>query len=286
MPAPASPPTTLLDFAADVLGGPVRPVANLSWPHGESAVWRIDGPAGAAILKAHRDAAKARRERAFLERWAPGLAPHVPRLLGARSARPRALLVEHRAGRVDAAPDAPGATRLHREAGAWLARLHALPHTDDDPVDVADAYALRADAWFARVASHLDGVGLREARARVHAALPALRGRRRVPCHRDFTPRNWLAQDDRLVAVIDFEHARPDLAEADLLRLSSQLWPVRPELRDAFLDGYGAPEPPPWIEGLEVLEAVATIAWAEAHADAEFAAAGRAVLSRLLGRPA
>lgn len=86
-----------------------------------------------------------------------------------------------------------------------------------------------------------------------------------------------------LGAVIDLEHARPDLPEIDLVRLASHLWPQRPDLRDAFLAGYGADTPPPWLMGLEVLEAVATVAWAQEHADPGFEADGRRVLERHLG---
>lgn len=286
MSAPASPPAPLLAFAAAVLGGPVGVAADLSWPRADASVWRLDGPHGAAILKAHRDVAKHAREAAAYRRWGPSLEGSVPRLLGVRPGTPRALLVERLHGRVDAPSEGPDAAALHRAAGTWLARLHAIPHVDDDRVPLEEAYAMRADAWFARAAPVLPAATLREARARVEAILPALRGRARVPCHRDFSPRNWLADGPDLVGVIDFEHARPDLAEGDLVRLASHLWPRRPGLRDAFLDGYGGGGPPAWLAGLEVLEAVATVAWAAEHDDTAFERRGRAVLGRHLGRGA
>ena len=40
-------------------------------------------------------------------------------------------------------------------------------------------------------------------------------------------------------ALIDFEHARSDLPARDLVRLRFRVWPSRPDLRDAFFDGYG-----------------------------------------------
>jgi Phosphotransferase enzyme family len=58
-----------------------------------------------------------------------------------------------------------------------------------------------------------------------------------VPCHRDYTPRNWLARDG-VQYVIDFEHARLDVWLADLAWLHLGIWPDRPDLKDAFLAGY------------------------------------------------
>src|SRR5439155_24912796 len=60
-----------------------------------------------------------------------------------------------------------------------------------------------------------------------------------VPCHLDFPPRNLLRAPEGAVAVIDFEHARYDLAARDLVRLASRIWPNRPDLEDAFLATYG-----------------------------------------------
>ena len=39
--------------------------------------------------------------------------------------------------------------------------------------------------------------------------------------------------------VVDFEHARTDLPLRDLVRLRFRVWPARPDLKDAFLSGYG-----------------------------------------------
>ena len=59
-----------------------------------------------------------------------------------------------------------------------------------------------------------------------------------MPCHRDYTPRNWLVKDG-VQYVIDFEHARLDVWLADLARLHLGIWPDRPDLKEAFLAGYG-----------------------------------------------
>jgi len=112
--------------------------------------------------------------------------------------------------------------------------------------------------------------------------------RPRVPCHRDYAPRNWLVRGGRWIAALDLVHARADLAEADLTRLASRLWTVRPDLRAAFLAGYraaGGPADPdaPWLPGLRALDAIGTIGWAVRHDDAALAAEGRAALATALG---
>lgn len=279
---PSTPPDALLAFVARHLGEPASAEGDLSWPHAESAVWRVRAGTTTAILKAYRTRSKFDRERFALAGWGPALGGSVPRLLAVHETHPPALLIEHKPGRVDAPPTSGGATALHRASGAWLARLHALPHRDEDPLDLAAAYGRRARAWFARAAGRLPPATLDEARVRVEECLPQLRGFQRVPCHRDFTPRNWLAAGSELVAVIDFEHARPDLALADLVRLASRLWPHHPDLREAFLEGYGVDSLPACLTGLELLEAIATVAWADEHGDPALAAAGWTVLRRNL----
>lgn len=108
--------------------------------------------------------------------------------------------------------------KIHRTAGAWLARLHRLPATGLDAMPLDVAYRRRAAGWLARAAAHLDAETRRRATAAIEVAVPLLAGRERVPCHRDFAPRNRLAERGRLVATIDLEHARPDVQEPDLVR--------------------------------------------------------------------
>lgn len=58
--------------------------------------------------------------------------------------------------------------------------------------------------------------------------------------HGDFRTRNWLwaAASDQ-VAVIDYETADVGFAVEDLAWLFAVMWGPRPDLRDAFLAGYG-----------------------------------------------
>ena len=66
-----------------------------------------------------------------------------------------------------------------------------------------------------------------------------LAGVRRVPCHRDFGPRNWLWDDAAGLSVIDFEHAQPGIWWVDVNRLIDESWHADPGLEDAFWLGYG-----------------------------------------------
>jgi len=132
--------------------------------------------------------------------------------------------------------------QVREAAGAWLQRLHRLPPVDDDPLPLEEAVRARLEGWSRRAAGRLAPETLRWASARVGDA--DLAGVRRVPCHRDIVPRNWLWDDTTGLCVIDFEHAQPDVWWVDVHRLADEPW------------------------GAE-------------HGDAPFEAQGRAVLCRL-----
>ena len=274
----------LVDWASAVLGWRPTRVGDASWDHAESAVARLEADGGRrAVLKVHRQERKHRQERLALESWAPSL-PGTPTLLGARDGPPFALLMSARPGdRVDAR-ERPRAMRrrVHAAAGAWLRRLHRLPFVDEDPVPLAAALQARLGGWSRRAAGHLAPETLRWVSARVAAA--DLRGVARVPCHRDFGPRNWLWDDAAGLSVIDFEHARPDVWWVDVQRLVDDTWRTDPGLEDAFWLGYGRrPDADERRLGaaLRLLYAVGTVAWGAEHGDAPFEAQGRAVLRRL-----
>lgn len=296
-----SPPTPLLELAESALGAPLR-WRDRSWDHGESAVWEVASDRGRAIVKHHAHQRKFDQEYRAYREWGPAMAGGVPRLLAVRELPPRGMLLERLPGfpagvgasgvalASEASRDLPEPVlarherEIHRSAGAWLARWHALPFRDDDPWTVGEAFAARAEAWLERGRPHLPGRLLDAVRSGIERSLPILAGLRRVPCHRDFTPRNWLVHEGGFVAVIDFEHARPDVELVDVLRLWSACWPERPDLREAFEDGYGrrfAEEDEALMRQLAALDGVATVGWAEEHGDAAFADQGRALLRRL-----
>lgn len=60
-----------------------------------------------------------------------------------------------------------------------------------------------------------------------------------VPCHLDYGSHNWLVDRLGLLRVIAFAGAHRQVWTRDLVRLQFSSWWGRPDLRVAFLDGYG-----------------------------------------------
>jgi hypothetical protein len=285
--------TPLRPWAATALGAPLIAVEDTSWPHAASAVARVATVDGrVAYLKRHRQARKHRQERAALATWAPAVAG-TPRLLAATAAPVPALLLSPVPGAlVASAPttalDLPA---VHAAAGRWLRAWHDQPFRDDDPMPPHEALLARLDGWAERAGAAVTRHAVAAVRARL-VSLPAA-DLRRVPCHRDFGPRNWLWEATTAgvarsagagLGVIDFEHARPDVAWVDVLKLIDGPWLGRPDLEEAFWRGYGhrpGPADEVVIDALRALHAVGTIAWARGHADPAFEVVGRATLARL-----
>lgn len=280
--------------------------------HPKSAtVWRVDGRGGALVLKQHRHPRPFAQELAAYRDWLPRLTASrhgvslraeawtspcsagdhlspgtsdlpllptcVPQLLGFDlGARALALTVAPGERLSLARSERPGA---HAAAGRFLRDFHALPAADDDPVPLREAVAARLAEWHARAGGLLSPAE-RDGLARLADRRDAFAGVARVPCHRDFTPDNWLLAGDAL-HVLDFEHARLDAPEADLVKLRAEVWSTSPALGHAFLAGHGplTVDAAARLDVLLALHAVATLAWAERHADTRFQALGRQALA-------
>lgn len=221
-------------------------VRDHSWRHEASMVLRVRDGAGVDwFIKRHRDRDRYATEVNAYRRWVPALGDQAPRL-GAVDDGLAAMVLSAVPG--DAAPwPEPGgdaATRaagnaereLQRQAGALLRRLHDAQPPTAWP-DFAAAKIDEFDQLVPQASALLPAQDLEFARARVHE-LADLDTPLQVPCHRDYTMRNWLVGDGGL-AVVDFELARLDVWANDLVRLYFGAWTDRPDLRDAFLDGYG-----------------------------------------------
>ncbi len=220
------------------------------------------------------------------QEWLPLLGAEVraegtrsPRLLACREEHPRGVVLSWERGVVVEAAGLGGReeTVLHERAGGFLRALHELPVEDPDTVPLDEAYALRLSEWEGRAVGVVPSTLLVDVRDAVSEALPLLGAQRRVPCHRDYTPRNWLAGEDGELVVIDFEHARHDARLTDLQRLWTGLWRSRPELREAFLAGYGREldeDEEGMLRRLSALWALSTVVWAREHRDAAFEAHG------------
>ena len=156
------------------------------------------------------------------------------------------------------APD-PGIS-AHQAAGRWLRTLHGLDGVPHDPLPLERALAKRITALLPQ---------LPEVYRAALAALDLrpLAGVRRVWCHKDLHPRNWL-WDGRELVVLDFEHAAPDLGALDWVRV--------PE-RAALLEGYGGikEKEEPVLFIADMLDAAGTLAWGLRHEDPHWVFTGQ-----------
>jgi Ser/Thr protein kinase RdoA (MazF antagonist) len=249
--------TKALAWCASVVG-PVEVVSDSSREHAglRAAAHRLRTSSGGCYLKTHRDRSHWENEVHAYEHWAPAFGDFAPRLLAVHAEEPLALLISELPGTVleEAELTPIQAQGVWRAAGRGLAGLHRLP---------AGAYfgACRRDGACAGpaiddarqyVSSKIEEQvqrGLRggylsqDELAVVRAAcalLPAFEGERPRPCHRDYCPANWLVSPDGVwTGVIDFEFSGWDVRPADFSRYPNWDWIDRPELAEAFFEGYG-----------------------------------------------
>ena len=229
---------------ADLLGICRRLVAAAAAPvtvhagHNGTVVLRATTRAGEVIVKRHRGPERHRQELHAYQRWTPALRGRAPRLL-AVSDDPPAIVITALPGSplATASLSATQEVKAHRQAGELLRVLHDSGPAQVEP-DMTAWLAERGERWLALADGILPAARRAEIRAHLRelaqlGPIPA------VPCHLDYTPRNLLATATGQVTVIDFEHARYDLAARDLVRLATRTWPGRPDLEDSFLEGYG-----------------------------------------------
>jgi Ser/Thr protein kinase RdoA (MazF antagonist) len=258
----------LLAFAQAQAGALTR-AEYRGWDHGVSDVWECWFEAGHHLfLKRSVEPGKFEQELRAYRAWTPHLGDLCPDLVAADEDE-RALLVTALPGALaeDLELTRRAEAELHRQAGAFLRAFHGLPHVDDE-VALADAIQMRAERWSARAALHVDASARDWMMARIREIAPMLDGVRRTPCHRDFTPRNWVIDEDSNLRVIDFGHTRPDFWALDIDKLWSDQWVERRDRSDAFWDGYGRkPSDDEWavVEAAGALSAITTIAWSRAR---------------------
>lgn len=253
-------------------------VADHSWGLVERAVLQVRWQGGDVVVKAggpddhHMD-----REITAHEDFVAPLAAvgRAPRLLHA-DAGLRMLATTFLPGRLVEGDPAESEPETYRQAGTLLARLHAGGRRDDDGHAAAeDAKAL---AWLARP-HRIPPATVARLRTELATLVPA---RPLVPTHGDWQPRNWLVDDGR-VAVIDFGRAAWRPAESDLSRLAAQQWRGRPDLEQAFLDGYGDdPRTAQTWRRARLREAVGTAVWAHLVGDEAFEEQGHRMVAELL----
>jgi Ser/Thr protein kinase RdoA (MazF antagonist) len=227
----------LLTICRRLLDPDAQPAA-IHTGHNGSTVLRAITRVGEVIVKPHRGPERHRQEIHAYQHWTPVLHEHAPQLLAATD-NPPTIIITALTGQPLAEARLPPVREAHayRQAGELLHALHnaAPPRTDPD---MTAWLRERGEQWLALARD----VIATQRRAEIRAHLRALAGLApipAVPCHLDYTPRNLLISPTGAVAVIDYEHTRYDLAARDLVRLDTRTWTHRPDLKAAFLDGYG-----------------------------------------------
>jgi Ser/Thr protein kinase RdoA (MazF antagonist) len=251
----------------------------------------------------HRDPEHWQNEVHAYERWAPAFGEHAPRLIAVREQEPLALLIRELPGELmeHAQLTIPQQRAAWRSAGQALAAFHVCAQGEFfGPVrrdgrcagmriqDAAAYLTAEMDDWLQRGArgNYLNGgelAVLDDARS----LLPAFAGEQPIPCHRDYSPANWLVTESGAWAgVIDFEFAFWDVRAADFTRYPGWEWIDRPDLIDAFFTGYGraftAREEKQRLFS-HALYALGAIVWGEENGYLVFAGEGRRALRQIAG---
>lgn len=291
-----------LDWCTSVLG-PVKVMSDHSKSHGghESATRRLHASIGFCYVKVHHSRSHWGNEVHAYQRWAGAFGDFAPRLLAVRDEEPLALIVSELPGQiVENTRLAPSRKRaVWRAAGAALVALHDLGTGECFGPCWGDATDAETLAWDAReyvsnrfnsqIERAVHGGYLNDDElATIHAAcnlMPAFKGERPIPCHRDYCAANWLvSKGGTWAGVIDFEFACWDVRVADFSRDPDWSWIRRPELFEAFLEGYGHPFTPKQKQQLLVAHAeyaLSAILWGRDHSFHGFEQEGRESLAHL-----
>lgn len=231
----------------NVVGMDTAVVTDASWPRGDSRVCRVRTDHGEAFVKAYPSTEKYEREVMGCEHAARALAgteaPHLP---ASDPQRPAVVLSALPGRVVRGLPlDQAEEQRVHRLAGDLLRRWHDAdePISDREHQRITESVTAQADD-VAMILEHLGdqlAPAERDLVREVAHDLPDL-ARALPPAYRhgDYSPRNRLWDDaSEHHGLIDFEESAPGLPVKDLVWLCGAAWPTRPDLRDAFLTGYG-----------------------------------------------
>ncbi|MGQ0777706.1 MAG: aminoglycoside phosphotransferase family protein [Pseudonocardiales bacterium] len=241
-------PPDLREWVASNLPG-LDEVTDVSWPRSSSQVWRVAAGSTAAFVKLSPTALDFDREVVGYAYAAWILADHeAPRLLAADPGL-RVIMSSPLPGKVvRALPlEVEVELRVHEDAGRLLRRWH----DQSDPASEQDREAVRAAmrelacevaVCLESTAEHLNA----EQRALVQAASrepPELA--EQLPLvyqHGDYSTRNWLWDaGSGHHGLIDFAMAHHGNAVEEFVWLCGAVWATRPDLKAAYLAGYGRP---------------------------------------------
>lgn len=246
----------VLDWCAEVIG-PIKTQSDRTRQYSgdKKTSIRFETPSGACYLKIHRDQSRWEQEVHGYQHWAPVFGDQAPKLLAVREQEPLALVVTALPGTVLEETTLPPQQERSawRAAGSALVALHALSPgpffgpvrrngtSAEQPITDAVEYitrGLQTNLDRGRSADYLAPAEQATVRNALSLA-PAFAGQPPVPCHRDYSPANWLVdQTGAWSGVIDFEFAHWDVPAADYSRYPDWDWIKRPDLVDAFFAGY------------------------------------------------
>lgn len=270
-------------------------------PGERTGALRLRTAAGGCYVKILRDRACWESEVHGYEQWAPAFGNFAPRLLAVREVEPLAVVISELPGKImeGTAFAVEQERAIWRSAGQKLVGLHNVaagecfgPCRRDGscrgkPVrDALEYVAGDFEDWLerGRRMDCLDEDELAIVRA-ARELIPAFAGERPVACHRDYGPANWMVgADGNWTGVIDFEFAYWDVRVADFTRYPGWEWIERPDLIEAFFEGYGrvfsAAEEQQRLVG-HALYGLGAVVWGEENAYHGFAAEGRRALLQL-----
>jgi len=255
--APRTEMDEAIDWSASMLGQ-VKLMSNHSKIHGghESSICRLLAPTGLCYLKIHQSQSHWHNEVHAYEHWSCAFGEYAPKLLAVRDTAPLALIVSELPGQImDNTPLLASQERaIWQAAGTALIALHDLgpgeffgpclrdgTSTEAFPQDAIEYISTRFKIQIKRAiqAGYINADELSTIRA-AYDLIPAFEGERPLPCHRDYCAANWLiSKEQTLSGVIDFEFAHWDVRVADFSRDPNWSWIRRPDLMDAFFEGYG-----------------------------------------------
>ncbi|ASU79133.1 hypothetical protein CDG81_13490 [Actinopolyspora erythraea] len=234
------------------------------------------------IGKIHRTSTLHKREAYAYHNWTPYLGDAAPRLIAIAPELPGIVVTAVPGKPLHTVPLSSENERdAHRDAGRILRTLHQLPsHAASH--EITTYLAERGEHWLNQLTNHLAPHDTDLVHSHLQA-LTTLTTARVSPCHLDFQPRNLLWHVDNRTRVIDFENSREDLAARDLTRLATRIWPQRPDLESAFLEGYGPLDETDTavLRHVTALEAVTTLAYGLRNNEPDLADVGRSLLTDL-----
>ncbi|MGW5789145.1 aminoglycoside phosphotransferase family protein [Saccharopolyspora sp. NPDC003752] len=250
--------------------------------HATGTVVRIRSTETSLIGKIHRSRTLHQREVSAYREWTPHLADAAPRLLAVDPDLPGIVITAVPGRPLDELDLPQEAERAaFRQAGHLLRRLHQIPVTGHAP-QITSYLAERAEHWIARTTLHLTRHDTQRIRHHMQR-LMKITTARVTACHLDFQPRNLLWHPGQGLRLIDFEHARIDLAARDLVRMTTRHFAQRPDLKAAFFAGYGPlnESDAAVLAHCTVLDGLTTLAYGHRNSDPAFIQHGRALLSPL-----